>query len=235
MNRLVNLITLHVDAPVRKGYEYQPSESRHFENPRFMEKRFAQLCKDGGIIPDDYFDKYLAFLERIGKWIDSHIRKVQKKMDGRTEMDFLIEDEKRFFCNVFEIFITLENCNLSIESLSVRPCAEGCKFYKRTMHFIRTKMMLCPQFKWIAMNNCLKTNIEIIRRWGFTLKNIERNGERDYWIRIEKLKQSPSWEVTDPPPTAEQLNSEEFVNREILRPHDAGDDAEMTDEYDPEN
>ena len=48
----------------------------------------------------------------------------------------------------------------------------------------------------------------------------------------EKLKQSPSWEVTDPPPTAEQLNSEEFVNREILRPHDAGDDAEMTDEYD---
>ena len=90
------------------------------------------------------------------------------------------------------------------------------------------------------MNNVLETNIEIIRRWGFTLSKKESNGEKDYWIGIAKLRQSdfPSWEVTDPPPTAEQLNSEEFVNREmpiVKAPHDAGDDAEMTDEYDPEN
>jgi hypothetical protein len=209
LDHLLDLITLHVDAPIREGRKYTASEIVGYKSPEKVEEQFANLYTS--IIPDDYFAKFEEMCRNINYFVsllhDNSFTWKEKRMWYK----------RTYSCPIIRVNLQVGFGQVQITGVVVRPCAEQCGFWKRLLNSIRQKIQDWTNLdrgrdlEFLTVVLSLKNNQNILEHLGFRMLP----GSSDMSIRGVDLKRLPSWEPTDDPPSAAQLNDPAFVNRDL--------------------
>jgi hypothetical protein len=198
LNRILDHALSHVDAHIRNGRTYDYLERIYYISPQHVEQEFTG--EFGATISDDYFSKVEEVESRIVRFLNDCHNNQHIFTSGRMKI-------AEFRTEVIKLELACKRRCFYIQSVVVRPCAERCGFYKRMLHCILTTIKGFTDLDRFIVQQSAETNIEILTRMGF-----DRN-ENDMLLTRQQLENYPIWEVNRDPPTAAELNSEEFVNR----------------------
>jgi len=217
LHRILDLVTLHVGAPIRRGRKYREWEKKYFGDPETTEKYFASKA-GGENIPPNYIEKFTRMCTRINEWI----RNIHANDTQWTRKHW---NTKKWVCDV--VFVELQCGYKQVEILKVmvRPCAEQCGFWKRFLNAIRKEIQEYENLECFTIATPYETNWAILGYLGFEPTDIG-----DMSIKGSDLKRVRPWEPTQDLPTAEQLNDPAFVNRDLRHNYSKSSGDEATDE-----
>jgi hypothetical protein len=203
LNQLLDLVTLHVDAPIREGRRYTATEIVGYTSPEKVEEQFVK--KYTPIIPENYFEKFEELCRNINYFIGLlH----DNPFTWKTKQVWY---KRTYSCAIIKVNLQAGFGQVQITDILVRPCAEQCGFWKRLLNSIRQKIQDWQDLEALTVVLPLENNRNILSHLGFR----EVPMSSDMYVRGADLKRLPSWEPTQPQPTAAQLNDPDFVNRDL--------------------
>ena len=193
-------------APIPKDKEYTEEEQSLFTSLSYQEKQFAEDF--GEDIPENYMIVMNDLFDSAHHW-------VSEARNGTGSSKKLIHD-KTFKSHMIEFSLGMlrhESC-LFLTKIVIRPCAEGCGFYRLLLWKLRN-IVIELDLERLEIASILSHNRQILKRLGFEIvprdngKNFDAVLSRNELKKITKI----AWNIPESFPSSAQLNDENFVNR----------------------
>lgn len=191
-------------AHIPYGRVYAEDEECEFISPQYQETKFAD--RYGREIYDDYLDDFEEALDQASEWIKSTKKNIR---NSQSDSDY-------FESSIIYFSLEIDDNNLKLTKVIIRPCAEGNGFYRALLWKLRNEVLI-HGFDSLIVTLILSNNQRILRQMGFRLFENTDGTECDAELSKDELQQitKQRWRIPETFPSADQLNDERFVNRHI--------------------